>query len=188
MKNLTDNEIIESVLKGNHEDYSLIIDRYKNRAYSLLKKMLKNEMDAEEVLQDSFLKAFNSLKSFRMESKFSTWFYRIIYNTALTTISDKKRKIRMEMKSIDECYNLEETANSFYSEKNNSEKFILDLVEKLPVKNSLVVILFYIDNLSITEIGNIMGITTENAKVILHRSRNALRDLLIKSNYQENLL
>jgi RNA polymerase sigma factor (sigma-70 family) len=188
MKKLTDTEIIESVLKGNNADYSLLIDRYKDRGYSLLNRMLKNEMDAEEALQDGFLKAFNSLKSFRMESKFSTWFYKIIYNTALTVISDKKRKIQMEMSSIEDHFNLEEKDETLFSESENSEKYILKLVEKLPVKNSLVVILFYVDNLTVNEIGNVLGITTENTKVILHRSRIALKDLLIRHNYQENLL
>ena len=61
MKDLSDLEIIESVRNGNHSDYSILIDRYKNRAFSLLNRMLKNEMDAEEVLQDSFLKAFNCI-------------------------------------------------------------------------------------------------------------------------------
>ena len=73
MKNLTDIEIIESVKKGNQSDYALLIDRYKNKAFSLLVRMLKNEMESEEVLQDCFLKAYNSLDSFRQESKFSTW-------------------------------------------------------------------------------------------------------------------
>ena len=91
MKNLSENEIIESVKKGNNGDFALIIDLYKDRAFTLLKKMLKNEMDAEEALQDSFMKVFNSLTSFKGESKFSTWFYRIVYNTALTIISNKKK-------------------------------------------------------------------------------------------------
>ncbi len=92
MKNLSDLEIIESVLRGNHSDFSLLINRYKNKAFSLLKRMLKNEMEAEEVLQDCFLKAFNGLKSFKQESKFSTWFYRIVYNSALTRLSSSKKK------------------------------------------------------------------------------------------------
>ncbi|NCS87632.1 MAG: hypothetical protein GW789_02650, partial [Ignavibacteria bacterium] len=58
MIKLTDSEIIESIKRGNQSDYSILVDRYKNKAYSLLKRMLKNNMEAEEVLQDSFLKAF----------------------------------------------------------------------------------------------------------------------------------
>ena len=92
MKHLSDIEIIESIKRGNAADFSLLVNRYKDKAFSLLKRLLKNEMDAEEVLQDCFLKAFNSLKDFRQEAKFSTWFYRIVYNTGLTTIASQKKK------------------------------------------------------------------------------------------------
>ena len=80
MKNLTDVEIIESVKKGNQADYTVLIDRYKNKAFTMLKRMLKNDFEAEEVLMDAFLKAYNNLSSFKFEAKFSTWFYRIVYN------------------------------------------------------------------------------------------------------------
>jgi RNA polymerase sigma factor (sigma-70 family) len=93
MRNISDSEVIESVRKGNQADYSIIVNRYKNKAFSLLKRMLKNEFDAEEVLQDCFMKAFKSLNSFKGESKFSTWFYRIVYNTALTKLSSKKERL-----------------------------------------------------------------------------------------------
>jgi len=187
MKKLTENEIIESVKKGNHGDFALLIDLYKDRAYNLLKKMLKNEMDAEEALQDSFLKVFNSLKDFRGDSKFSTWLYRIVYNTALTIISSKKRKIIMEMSSVDDHYNLGDDSN-IYSQTENYNEYIFKLVDKLPVRNALVIILFYIDELSLNEISNVLGISLVNTKVLLHRSRNALRDLVLKHNFQEVLL
>ncbi len=188
MKKLTEQEIIESVLKGNHGDFALSIDLYKDRAFTLLKKMLKNEMDAEEALQDSFLKVFNALSSFKGNSKFSTWFYRIVYNTALTIISSKKRKIVMEMSSVDDHYNLSENENMIYSQSENQTEYILNIVDKLPVRNALVIILFYIDGLSLNEISNVLVISIVNTKVLLHRSRNALRELVIKHNYQEEIL
>jgi len=89
MKKLSDQQIIESVRDGNQSDYSIIVDRYKNKAFSLLKRMLKNEQDAEETLQDCFLKAYNSLNNFKGEAKFSTWFYRIVYNTAFHLRKEK---------------------------------------------------------------------------------------------------
>ncbi|MBU0475444.1 MAG: sigma-70 family RNA polymerase sigma factor [Bacteroidetes bacterium] len=187
MKKLTELEIIESVKKGNHGDFALLIDIYKDRAFTLLKKMLKNEMDAEEALQDSFLKVFNSLSDFRAESKFSTWFYRVVYNTALTIISSKKRKIIMEMSSVDDHYDLGDD-DKIYSETENYHEYIFKLVDKLPVRNALVIILFYIDGLSLNEISKVLGISLVNTKVLLHRSRNALRDLVFKHNYQEVLL
>ena len=188
MKHLSDIEIIESIKRGNAADFSLLINRYKDKAFSLLKRLLKNEMDAEEVLQDCFLKAFNSLNDFRQEAKFSTWFYRIVYNTALTTIASQKRKIEQEMTSIDEHFDLAEADNKIYSTSENVRTYILNIVDKLPLRNALVVILFYVDGLSLNEISKVMGTSLVNTKVLLHRSRNTLRDLLIKHNYQEEML
>lgn len=188
MKNLTELEIIESVKKGNHGDFSLLIDIYKDRAFTLLKKMLKNEMDAEEALQDSFLKAFNSLAGFRNDSKFSTWFYRIVYNTALSIISSKKRKVQMEMSSVEDHFDLGDVDDEIYAKSENSNEYMLKIVDQLPVRNALVIILFYIDSLSLNEISKILNISLVNAKVLLHRSRNELRELIIMHNYQEELL
>jgi RNA polymerase sigma-70 factor, ECF subfamily len=188
MKNLTEQEILESVIKGNHGDFALLVDMYKDRAFTLLKKMLKNEMDAEEALQDAFLKTFNSLKNFRADSKFSTWFYKIVYNTALTIISSKKRKIVMEMSSVDDHFDLGGEDDKIYANSENHSEYILQIVDKLPVRNALVIILFYIDGLSLNEISNVLGLSLVNSKVLLHRSRKALRDLVLKHNYQEVLL
>ncbi|MDA3861601.1 MAG: sigma-70 family RNA polymerase sigma factor [Melioribacteraceae bacterium] len=188
MKKPSEEEIIESVKKGNHGDFALLIDMYKDRAFTLLKKMLKNEMDAEEALQDSFLKVFNSLSEFREESKFSTWFYRVVYNTALTIISSKKRKIIMEMSSVDDHFDLGDEDNKIYAQAENQNEYVLKIVDKLPVRNALVIILFYIDGLSLNEISKVLGISLVNTKVLLHRSRNGLRDLILKHNYQEVLL
>ncbi len=188
MKNLTDLEIIESIKKGNHSDYALLVDRYKNKAFSMLKRMLKNEMDAEEVLQDCFLKAFNSLQSFRLEAKFSTWFYRIVYNTALTKISGKKRKIENEMSSIDDHLSLKSDYDFRVTEREDFSKFIHALIEKLPAKFSSVINLFYLENMTCEEISEIMETSVANIKVMLHRSRNTLRDELMKTNYEKELL
>ncbi len=188
MKHLSDIEIIDSINRGNVSDYSLLVNRYKDRAFSLLRRLLKNEMDAEEALQDSFLKAFNSLKGFRQDAKFSTWLYKIVYNTGLTVISSKRRKIELEMSSIDDEFDLASHDNEVYSTADNSRQYILKMVDKLPVRGALVVILFYMDGMSLSEISQVMGTSLVNTKVLLHRSRNALKDLLLKHNYQEEML
>lgn len=187
MKNVSDNEIISSILKGNPADFALLMDRYKNRAFSLLVNILKNKMDAEEALQDSFLKVYNSLNNFRNESQFSTWFYKIVYNTGLTILASKKRKIEMEMNSIDDFYNLKVETET-YAASENAKEYILAIVDQLPIRNSLVLILFYLDNLSLKEIAEVLDISIVNTKVLLHRSRNLLRELLLKHNYQKELI
>ena len=188
MKNLSDQEIISSIKKGNQADFSLIVDRYKDKAFSMLRRMLKNEMDAEEVLQDSFVKAYNALSSFRMDASFSTWFYKIVYNSALTVIANKKRKIELQMSSVDEHYDLSNEDDEVYSTTSSASEYILTMVEKLPPKYAVVLILFYIDNFSLIDISEVMGLSLVNVKVILHRARKQLKDLLVKHNYQEDIL
>jgi RNA polymerase sigma-70 factor (ECF subfamily) len=187
MKIINDVEIIESVKKGNINDFNLLIDAYKNKAYSMLKRMLKNEFDAEEVLQDCFLKAYYSLDKFQFKSKFSTYFYKIVYNSAITKLSGKKRQIEQAMNSVDDFNDLIDENESIGS-SNELNEMITGLIEKLPPKYAAVINLFYLEQLSIKEISDVMETTESNIKILLHRSRNTLKDIIIKNNLQEELL
>ena len=188
MRNLSDQEIIDSVRKGNDSDYSIIVNRYKNKAFSMLKRMLKNDFEAEEVLQDCFLKAYKSLVNFKGESKFSTWFYRIVYNTALTRLSSQKRKTETEMTSVEDHFDLESEYGSDEIEKTDMKEFIHDLIGKLPERYTAIITMFYLNEMSIEEISEVMGLTISNVKVILHRSRNSLRDLILKTKLTQELI
>jgi RNA polymerase sigma-70 factor (ECF subfamily) len=187
MRNLSDQEIIDSVRKGNDSDYSIIVNRYKNKAFSMLKRMLNNDFDAEEVLQDCFLKAYRSLMNFKGESKFSTWFYRIVYNTALTKLSSQKRKTEIEMSSVEDHFDLVSDYKSDEIEKEDVNNLIQDTISKLPEKHSAVISMFYLNEMTIDEISEVMGLSISNVKVMLHRSRNALRDLILKTKLVEEL-
>jgi len=188
MRNLSDQEIIDSVRKGNSSDYSIIVNRYKNKAFSMLKRMLKNEFDAEEVLQDCFLKAYNSLNTFKGDSKFSTWFYRIVYNSALTKLSSQKRKTLEEMTSLEDHFNLETEYRADEIEKIDLNQLIQETITKLPERYSAIITMFYLNEMSIEEISDVMGMSISNVKVMLHRSRNALRDLILNSRLAEELI
>ena len=188
MRNLSDQEIIDSVRKGNSSDYSILVDRYKNKAFSMLNRMLKNEFDAEEILQDCFLKAYKSLNNFKGEAKFSTWFYRIVYNSALTKLSSQKRKTETEMTSVEDHINLESEYNSNEIEKLDINHLIHKTISKLPERYSAIITMFYLNEMTIDEISEAMGLTVSNVKVMLHRSRNALRDLVLKTKLTEELL
>jgi RNA polymerase sigma factor (sigma-70 family) len=174
MRNLSDTDIIDSILKGNAVDFNLLIDKYKHRAFSMLKRMLKNQMDAEEVLQDSFLKAYYGLKNFRKESKFSTWFYSIVYHSALSRLSSKKEKYQKQMESIEDNFEVESLKTDF---ETNDYSNLHDMISKLPAKYASAVNLFYLEEMSCEEIAEIMKISVPNVKVLLHRSRNYLREI-----------
>ncbi len=188
MKNLTDEEIIISIKKGNASDFGLIIDRYRNKAFSLLKRMLKNEMDAEEVLQDCFLKTYNALAGFKFESKFSTWFYRIVYNTGITRLHSKKRKIEQEMSSVDDLHYLKSKYNEEEYLSKETSLLVKKIVEELPERNAAVITMFYLEEMSCEEISEVLQISVSNVKVLLYRSRNILREIIEEKNLIEELL
>ena len=80
---------IDSALRGERKGLEYLVNAYRDMAYTIAFRIVGNREDAEEVVQDSFLKAFKYLNQFKRASKFSTWLYRIIYNTALTKIGTK---------------------------------------------------------------------------------------------------
>src|SRR5678809_1385960 len=93
----SDSEIISLVMKGDHNAYALLVERYKLYVFTLTLRFTKNREDAEEVSQDIFVKAYRSLADFRGASKFSTWLYTIVNTTCITFL----RKKRMEVHSLD---------------------------------------------------------------------------------------
>ena len=188
MTTYSDNELIKSIKNGNQSDYSKLVDRYKDRAFTLANSIIKNEMESEEILQDCFLKAFNSLNKFRFESKFSTWFYRIVFNTSLTRINNKKRKTESNFLSLDEFENtLTYDKINDYRKSEISEALSL-LVCKLPNNYSVVINLYYLEQMSCNEIGAIIDESVNNVKVLLYRARNALRNIVFENNYTQELL
>lgn len=88
-----DSYYINLVLKGNAEAFSWLVEKHQDNVFNLAFRICGNREEAEEIAQDSFMKAFRSLKTFRMKSSFSTWLYRITYNTSVSFVRSKKKGI-----------------------------------------------------------------------------------------------
>lgn len=183
----TDNEVIESVLSGNSSDYKFIVNKYKNRAFSLINSILKNEFDSEEVLQDCFIRAYKSLSQFKGKSTFSTWFYRIVYNTTITKVQNKRRKLEREFLSIDERGDKIAVDNTNYRNEKDLNITLNLIIKKLPDKYSTVITLFYMEKMNYIEISKIMDVSLANVKITLHRARLLLREIIFKNNYDKEL-
>ena len=82
--------MLKLAVQGDEAGLDYLVSVYKDLAYTIAIKIVSNHEDAEEVVQDAFLKAFSALENFREASKFSTWLYRIVYNTAITKARGKK--------------------------------------------------------------------------------------------------
>ena len=92
MKEPNDQIYIDKVRAGDSSAFSYLVDNYKDMAYTIALKIVRNAEDAEEVAQDSFIKAFQQINTFQGKSKFSTWLYTIVYRTAIS--KTRKKKLR----------------------------------------------------------------------------------------------
>jgi RNA polymerase sigma-70 factor (ECF subfamily) len=167
--------IIRQVLDGNTNSFSLLVDAYRDMVFSLIVKVVKNVEEAEEAAQDTFIKAFSALGSFKNESKFSTWLFRIAYNTAIS----RARKKTITTSAIDD-YVLEnfsiDTVQDSLDAINEYERIrLLNLaIENLDADEQLLINLFYYNQQSIDDISVITGLTGSNVKVKMHRTRKKM--------------
>jgi RNA polymerase sigma-70 factor (ECF subfamily) len=174
--NHTNDQItINKVLGGDMAAYSELVNRYSSMVFTLAYNIVLNREDAEEVAQDSFVKAFSSLQSFKQQSRFSTWLYRIVVNTAL----NKKKLRKLITVGITEQLTEEELAYTLPQyEKEDMQVFVQHAISRLPHSERICITMFYINELSVNEIGELTGITTANIKVLLHRGRKHMYDEL----------
>ncbi len=175
MSTLSEKETIARVLQGEQHAFAVIVEHYKDKVFALVFRMMRQRETAEEVTQDIFIKVFQNLSSFKEQSAFSTWLYRIAYNTAISEI----RKRKLIFQELSEHYFVSLKDDS--SEKEIEEQRIGELnrlVSALPPEEAALITLFYHDDKSMEEISRITGISLSNAKIKIHRTRNKLREQL----------
>lgn len=177
MKTNADNDIalIERIIKGDPIAYRSLVDRHKDYAFTIAYRILGVREDAEEAAQDAFVRAFNGIAAFNREAKFTTWFYRIVVNAALTI--QQKKKIATE--DIDNAFQLRGDANTSENYKRQEQRhYIAKALRQLPPDDVTMITLFYLKEHSLEEISEIVGIETNTVKVKLHRARKRLADVM----------
>jgi len=172
---------IDRILSGDKNSFAYLVERHKDMVFTIAKRMLQNQEDAEEVAQDAFMKAYKSLKKFKGESKFSTWLYKIVYNLAIS----KLRKKKHDTFSIDDSDNshFEAIEESSYNklqdlERTDQRNYIKTAIEQLNYEERTVVTLYYQKEQKVSEIAEITGLSASNVKVKLFRARKKLYDKL----------
>jgi len=180
---------VNKVLKGDTSAFGYFVDTYQDMAITIAYRVCNNMQDAEDIVQNAFVKAFHNLHTFRQDSKFSTWFYRIVYNTA---ISETRTSV-FSTEFVD--YKVGEIESSFSDmdtmgliEEQERAQVISQALEKLPKDENLLLTLFYLEENSVKDIFLITGLSESNIKVKLHRARNRLRDVLSSMTKYENLM
>lgn len=169
---MNNNVLIERILKGEIELFRHLIDEYKDRSFTLALSIVKNELLAEEAVQDAFINVYNALNAYKGESKFSTWLYKIVVNESLRKIRNKKIKFT-QIDAISASDYTYETSNQSVNllKEEEQRKYIAEVLGKLPENESLVLKLFYLNENSLAEMEEITGFSQSNCKVLLHRAR-----------------
>jgi RNA polymerase sigma-70 factor (ECF subfamily) len=177
MMHQNETQIINRILEGNVREYAVLVNRHKDLAFTLAYRLLNNREDAEEAVQDAFVKAYRNLAGFRKDSRFSTWLFRIVYNTAIS----KKRLKKTVFNSIDEKPFIKESYDKPEEETDSDEDTALTLetaLQKLSEEERLIITLFYINESSVEEIHSITGLSKSNIKIKLFRARKKLQELV----------
>jgi len=187
----SDDILIEKTRRGNLQAYECLINCYKSSVYTIVSRIVKNGQDAEEIAQDVFIKVWNSIRGFRSDSKFSTWLFRIAYNTSISHI---RRKV-YEQPILDDVGTeiglVEMYSPSIDLLKTKEQlKYTKLAIECLSPEESAIVTMFYLNDCSVNEICDITNLTEANVKVKLFRARKKMFDklnVLLKSEVLEIL-
>ena len=182
-------EYIKRILGGEMELYGYFLDTYGHRIFTLVKQMVSNREDAEDITQDIFVKAYESLKRYRGDCEFITWIYRIACNVTASIL--RKNKQRQEYLSFDG--NIPEHIGNDESEipfdiidENEPDERIEDLqlaISWLSAEERALITLFYYENKSIEDCAYILQQSEGNIKVRLHRVRKKLSLYLYRIKY-----
>jgi len=178
-------ELILRVKSGDHDVFYQLIQPYERRVFATAMAILRNEADAEDVAQDSILKAFRHISQFRGEAKFSTWLLQITINEA------RMRKRRMTIRNMESINEIDEDGDYRPREFADWREIPSESLERKEVRNALIAalntleekyrsvfVMRDIQHLSIEETSKVLDITQASVKTRLLRARLMLRDLL----------
>ncbi|MFN8353159.1 MAG: sigma-70 family RNA polymerase sigma factor [Spirosomataceae bacterium] len=173
--NQKDIAIIERILRGEQSGYRELAQRHKDYAFTIAYKILNHREDAEEVAQDAFMQAFGALASFNREAKFTTWFYRIVFNAAVGF--KRKHKVYTEdIESSSEAQWIASYAPPDAVQQTEQRHYLNRALQQLSDDDRVMLTLFYLKEHSLEEIADITGISAETVKVKIHRARKRLAD------------
>jgi len=174
--------LVADLCDGDMTALAILVDRYKHLVYRLAIQITKNSDDASDVLQDTFLKVYDSIHTFRHDSAFETWLYRIVVNLSIDTVNGRKRRQKslisfLEKTDISQKIERQQDP-TFQVETNELQEWVTRAVNSLPIKHRTVVVLHELEGLSHPQIADILGCSEGTVRSRLHYARKKLRVLL----------
>jgi RNA polymerase sigma-70 factor (ECF subfamily) len=174
-----DKACVHRVLNGARDDYTEIVTRYQGRVFSLLLMMTRDHSAAEEVTQDTFMRAFSNLSKYDMQRPLYPWLATIAVRLGINW-SNRTGKGRQRNETGTELSELpsSEPHPGEHAEQQQDQQALWDQVASLPQGERTAVLLFYKQELRVTEIAAILGVTSGTVKTLLHRGRAHLKTQL----------
>jgi RNA polymerase sigma-70 factor (ECF subfamily) len=184
--NLTDQQLIDQTLAGNTDAFGVLVSRHQDRLFNSLVHLMRNESDAEDVVQDAFVLALTKLGSFKGNSQFYTWLFRIARNSAISRLRKKRPKLSLDspMDGVQSADVLplelpgKVAAPSDEMERQERAQGLIDAMGRLSPEHREILVLREMDDLDYETIGEMLGLAVGTVRSRLHRARSQLREFL----------
>lgn len=174
-----ENEIIQRVLAGERHAFQMLIERYSEKGMTLAVRILRNREDAEEALQDAFIRAYRSLGRFEGKSSFSTWFYRILFNVCASALRKRGEDIHLPLEGdagAARAVSSEDDRPDIRYHGVELDRIVAEEIDALPPVYGGVFTLFFVQEMAYEEIAQVTGVPVNTVKTRLFRARALLRE------------
>lgn len=183
MELLNDEDIVKKIQNGETKLYELIIERYHDKLYRYINRMIYSHQDSQDILQIVLIKTYTNIQSFNTKLKFSSWIYRIAHNESINWI--KKNKNRYEFLESDQDINSDEKDMYQKMESEINQKLVAGCLKELDPKYKEVILLKYIEDKSYEEISDILRKPVSTVGVLINRARSKLVEICNKHNNEK---
>lgn len=179
---LSDEEVVQRVLAGDTAMFEILMRRHNQSVYRAARAVLRDDAEAEDVMHDAYVRAYQNLAQFEGRARFSTWLIRIAVHEALA-----RRRRRSRWTEFDDRSTPVMTRPGPEDEAARGEvrRLLEDAVESLPSSLRTVLVLRSIEELSTAETAQVLGLTEDNVKIRLHRARAQVRKRLLRTAGEE---
>jgi RNA polymerase sigma-W factor len=185
-----DRLLIHQTLAGNQRAFDELIKKYRGSVYNLVYRMIENRQEAEDIVQETFIKAFNALATFNEEFAFSTWLFKIATNNCIDTLRKRKLQtysldtpVQTKDGEVSRDYADERYSPELSTISSESTSIILDAIEDLPPKYKTVINMRHKEDRSYEEISGILNIPIGTVKARIFRARELLKKKLKNRGY-----
>ena len=181
---MRDNDIIRLFLAGDRERaFTEIVKAYSERLFWYVRRYVSSHEDADDIVQDIFVKVWAALPSFRGESQFFTWLYRIATNEALNYVRRQKVRAALSFRPIDAEMERRVDEDPWFN-GDEAERRLMKALQKLPLKQRVVFSMRYFEDMSYEEISEVTGTSVGALKASYHIASTKLKDELLKKSGQ----